>query len=725
MKKLRIIRQRELMDCGPACLAMINQYYGNTLTFKEARQLCDKTNRGVSFLSLRKAADELGFRTKAVKLSRQAFLTKAELPCIVHWHGDHFVVIYKTTRNHVYVADPRVGKLKVTHDEFGECWCRADGQGLALFLYPGEDFVQKTSVEKTRLGAFRRLGHHVFRYTSLLGQLGLGAVVGAVLNLVFPFLTQALVDHGIGARDLNFVYVILIAQLVLFASKAATEFIRGWIVVHVGTRVNISLIADFLAKLTRLPMSQFGRTNLGDMLQRIHDHKKIEEFLTFHTVNTLFSLLNLVFFSIVMAVYSGTIFAIFLFGSAASIVWVLLFLNRRKVLDYRQFHHMANNHDAIVELVTGMPEIRMNQCEESRNTNWQRIQGKLFRVRLDALAVEQYQQAGNVFINEAKNIFITFVAAFQVIQGEMTLGMLMAVSYILGQMNAPIEQMLSFIRLGQDAKISLDRLGEIQEMPDEISPERQYLTTAPSGDIGISSLRFAYDRHSKSCALNELSLTIPHRKTTAVVGVSGSGKTTLLKLLLQFYRPSGGRITVGGHGLELIRPDTWRSQCGTVLQDGHIFNDTVANNIALTSDPLDVERLMHAARTANIHDEIEVLPNGYFTKIGPEGVRLSGGQMQRVLIARAVYKNPKYLFLDEATSALDAHNERIIHDNLQYFFKGRTVLIIAHRLSTVRNADQVIVLDEGRVVECGPHEELVGARGHYFNLVKNQLELGN
>lgn len=493
-----------------------------------------------------------------------------------------------------------------------------------------------------------------------------------------------------------------------------------------GTRINIAVISEFLMKLMRLPLSYFSRRNLGDVLQRVADHNKIEEFLTSHSFGIVFALLNLIIFSIIMAVYSGTIFMVFFFGSVGSIGWVLLFLNRRKTLDYEKFAHMKDNQNTVVQLINGMPEIKLNQSEESQRWGWEAIQGKLFHVRLNALAIEQYQQAGTLFLNEGKNIIITFLAAYQVINGQLTLGMMMAITYILGQMNAPIEQLIQFIRLAQDAQISIDRLSEIQDMQDEKDLMGVELSNAiPDADIELKNICFKYSRHDRDNIIDHLNLTLPFEKTTAIVGASGSGKTTLMKLLLKFYPINEGQIVIGGQDFNFTDPDAWRSRCGVVMQDGYIFSDSIAKNIAMGNQRVDFQRLHQAAQTANIYDEIQALPQGFHTKIGQEGLGLSGGQMQRVLIARAVYKNPSYLFFDEATSALDANNEKKIQENLQNFFKGRTVVIIAHRLSTVKHADQIIVLDQGKIVEKGTHAELSQQKGHYYNLVKNQLELGN
>lgn len=705
---------------------MICKHFGKQFSLNRLRELCDKGQQGVTLLGINNAALELGLKTYPLKLSLDTFLDQAAVPCIVHWQRNHYVVVYKITKDKVYVADPGGGKLTFTKAQFKEHWADETHHGIALFLEPSTKFEEQEGDHKRLTGGLKRLFSHLLHFKKFLGQLGIGALLGSVLNLIFPFLTQALVDHGIGNRDVNFIYAILAAQLMLFFSRTATEFIRGWILVHMGTRINIAVISEFLMKLMRLPLSYFNRRNLGDVLQRVADHNKIEEFLTSHSINIVFALLNLVIFSVIMAIYSSTIFFIFFFGSLASIGWVLLFLNRRKTLDYEKFAQMKDNQNAIVQLVSGMSEVKLNQSEESQRWRWEAIQGKLFHVRLNSLAIEQYQQAGTLFLNEGKNIIITFLAAYQVINGELTLGMMMAITYILGQMNAPIEQLIQFIRLAQDAQISIDRLSEVQDMQDEKDIMGvELIDSIPESDIELNDICFKYSRHDRENVIDHLNLTLPFKKTTAIVGASGSGKTTLMKLLLKFFPINEGQITIGGQEFNFIDPDAWRSRCGVVMQDGYIFSDSIAKNIAMGNQSIDFQRLYQAAKTANIYDEIQALAQGFHTKIGQEGLGLSGGQMQRVLIARAVYKNPDYLFFDEATSALDANNEKKIQENLQYFFKGRTVVIIAHRLSTVKHADQIIVLDKGKIVEQGNHKQLSQQKGHYYHLVKNQLELGN
>ncbi len=726
-KKFHCIRQLDIMDCGPTCLMMIGRHYGNTYSLNRLRKLCDKGQQGVSLLGINHAAQELGFKTLPLKMKLDLFIQQAQLPCLVHWQGEHYVVVHKIDKGKVHIADPGAGKSILSIAEFAECWTQEKDIGIALFVEPTQKLIQHDDDDERHVtNGLSRLTAHLFRFKNYLWQLGIGALLGSVLNLIFPFLTQALVDHGIGNQDIDFVYAILIAQIMLFLSRTATEFIRGWILVHMGTRINIAVISEFLMKLLALPLSYFSSRNLGDVLQRVSDHNKIEEFLTSHAINIVFALLNLIIFSIIMAIYSGAIFAVFFFGSLASIGWVLLFLNRRKILDYQQFHQMRANQNTIVQLVNGMPEIKMNQAAASQRWAWEIIQGKLFKVRIKVLALEQYQQAGTLFFNEGKNIWITFIAASAVINGEMTLGMMMAITYILGQMNAPIEQLLQFIRQAQDAKLSMERLGEIQDMKEEKDEQGLALSDeVPLGSIELKNACFKYSIHDKTNVIDQLNFIIPNQKTTAIVGTSGSGKTTLMKLLLKFYPLESGMISVANQDLKFIDHDAWRSKCGVVMQDGYILNDTVAKNIAMGDQGVNFQQVINAAKTANIHNEIEKLPQGYNTPIGQEGVGLSGGQNQRILIARAIYKNPEFLFFDEATSALDANNEKQIQENLQDFFKGKTVVVIAHRLSTVKNADQIIVMDQGRIIEQGDHQQLTQQKGYYYALVKNQLELGS
>jgi ATP-binding cassette subfamily B protein len=552
----------------------------------------------------------------------------------------------------------------------------------------------------------------------------IGLIAASLLQLIFPFLTQSIVDVGIKNQDIHFIYLILFAQLALFVGRTAIEVIRSWILLHLSTRINISLVSDFFIKLMNLPIAFFDTRMTGDILQRINDHKRIERILTTSSLNVLFSMVNLVVFSFVLAYYNMTLFFIFLVGSFLYFLWIAIFLKKRRDLDYKRFSQVSQEQSKVIELVNGMQEIKLHNAEKQKRWGWEFLQARLFKVSIEGLALEQYQSVGSGFINELKNILITFLSAKLVIDGDITLGMMLAISYIVGQLNSPISQLINFIREVQDAKISLDRLSEIHNKEDEEPADIDFVKDVDEeADISVSNLSFRYTG-SDQMVLKELDVTIPANKVTAIVGVSGSGKTTLMKLLLKFYEPNEGQIKLGNYNLENVSQKIWRSQSGVVMQEGYIFSDTIANNIAVGEDYVDKQKLAHAVDVANIKEYIETLPLSYNTKIGMEGVGLSTGQKQRLLIARSVYKNPNFLFFDEATSALDANNEKVIMEKLNTFFEDKTVVVIAHRLSTVRNADQIVVLEQGKIVEVGNHETLVKQKRNYYHLVKNQLELG-
>ncbi len=722
--------QLDAMDCGPTCLRMVAKYYGKNYSLQTLRERSFITREGVSLLGTSDAAESIGFRTMGVKISFKQLVEEVPLPCIAHWKQNHFVVVYHIDKKqNLYIADPAEGKIKLTPEEFKGGWIstRHEGEekGICLLLEPTPDFYASED-EKTNKASFRFLFSYLRPYKKFLIQLFLGLLAGSLLQLIFPFLTQSIVDFGIANRDIDFVYLVLIAQLMLFSGRTAIDFIRGWILLHISTRINISLISDFLIKLMKLPIRFFDIKMIGDLMQRIGDHTRIENFLTSTSLEILFSVFNLIIFAAVLIFYSMKIFVVFLFGSILYALWVIIFMKKRKELDYKRFAQLSDNQSNVIQLITGMQEIKLNNCEKQKRWEWERIQARLFKVNVKSLALTQYQQAGSVFINELKNIIISFMAASAVIQGEMTLGMMMAVQYIIGQLNSPIAQLIGFMQSAQDAKISLERLGEIHEKEDEEKPDEEKLVTLPAKkEIEIKNLSFQYEGPHSEKVLEDINLHIPEKKITAIVGTSGSGKTTLIKLILGFYAPVAGEINIGGTKLENFSQRMWRGSCGVVMQDGFIFSDTIAKNIAVSDETVNKEKLLEAVKTANIQDFIESLPLAYNTKIGQDGHGLSQGQKQRILIARAVYKNPEFIFLDEATNALDANNERVIMDNLNRFFRGRTVVVVAHRLSTVKNADQIVVLEKGKIVETGTHTELTKKKGAYYELVKNQLELGS
>ena len=720
--------QHDAMDCGPTCLRMVAAYYGKRSSQDGVREKSFITREGVSMLGSTEAAEKIGFRSICVQVGYEK-LQEAPLPCIIHWNQQHFVVVYKLNDKHVWVADPGAGKLKYTKEEFCNCWLSSrkneEDTGVALLLEPTPEFytIEDEGDEVNRKG-FSFLYSYLRPYRGLVGQLLLGLLLGSMIQLMLPFLTQSVVDFGINNQNLGFIYLVLIAQLMLSFSSSAVDFIRGWILLHLGTRINIALISDFLIKLMKMPIAYFDSKMTGDILQRINDHKRIQDFLTGSSLSVIFSVFNIIIFGIVLLVYSGMIFLIFMGGSTLYVTYVWLFMKKRAELDHKRFAQQSANQSTVVQLVNGMQEIKLSACEQQKRWEWERIQAKLFRVNIKSLALRQYQDSGAVLINQSKNLLITALVASLVVKGEMTLGMMLSVQYIIGQLNSPVNELIAFARDMQDARLSMDRLSEVRDKPDEEDPTRELLREIPEGkEIRLQNLNFKYDPLSEYPTLDDINLVIPPGKQTAIVGMSGSGKTTLVKLLLGFYPPASGDIFIGDTPLGSYSIREWRKRCGVVMQDGFIFSDSIAGNIAPGVEHIDKKRLRHAAEVANIHDFIEELPLAYNTKIGQEGHGLSQGQKQRILIARAVYKDPEFIFFDEATNALDANNERTIMNNLQTFFKGRTSVVVAHRLSTVRNAEQIIVIEQGRIAETGTHEALIALEGRYYKLVKNQLEL--
>ena len=719
-------KQPDAKDCGPTCLRIIAKHYGKQISLQEIRYLSETTRSGSSLLKLSDAAESIGFKTLGAKLDYKR-LEKAHLPLIVHWDKHHFVVVYRIYKERVYLSDPAYGLIQLSKEEFLSRWIGNSAteetkEGITLLLEVTPNF-KKMSWEVSDRRSLRFLLQYVFKYKNLITQLCVGLLVGSLLQLIFPFLTQSLVDVGIQNQDIGFIYLILLAQLMLFFGRTSVEVLRGWILVHLSTRINISLVSDFFIKLMNLPISFFDTRMTGDIMQRIGDHRRIENLLTGSALNTLFSFFNFFVFGAVLMYYSPKIFVIFLGGSVIYVAWIFYFLKRRKELDYMRFAQLSQEQSTVIELVNGMQEIKLNNAEKQKRWRWEFLQAQLFKISLQTLAVEQAQEVGSSVINELKNIMITFTSAVLVIEGSLTLGMMLSLQYIIGQLNGPVTGIVMFIRTYQDAKISLERLNEIHDKEEEESPEKQMLHQVPEGqDIILKDLSFRYIG-SEELVFDRLNLCIPARKITAVVGASGSGKTTLMKVLLKFYEPTKGEIQYGRYGLDGISPKAWREHCGVVMQEGYIFNDTIAANIAVGEESIDQERLIQASRTANIYEFILSLPMRFNTKIGNEGVGISTGQKQRLFIARAVYKNPEILFFDEATSALDAKNERLVMENLEQFLKGKTVFVIAHRLSTVKNADQIVVIDSGKIVEIGTHQQLIIREGVYYNLVRNQLEL--
>ena len=728
MAKFPFYRQPDEMDCGPTCLRMIAKHYGRSVSLEKLRKLSETTREGSSLKTISDAAEKLGFRSIGVKINLKKLEEEAPMPCILHWRQNHFVVLHGVRKGKLQIADPAHGKIELSKEDFLKAWIGAKAtaeteDGIALLLEPTPRLKLTEEDDEQEKKGFKFLYQYLFQYKKFIVQLVIGLLAGSLLQLIFPFLTQSVVDIGIKNQDINFVYLILIAQLFVFAGRVGIELIRGWILLHLSTRINISLISDFFIKLMNLPIAYFDSKMTGDIMQRINDHNRIENLLTNTSLNVLFSAFNLVIFGAVLAYYNIMIFFVFLAGSVAYFAWVTLFLRKRKELDYKRFDQMSDEQSKVMELINGMQEIKLHNAEKQKRWGWEYLQARLFKIETKNLVLQQTQSTGANVINEVKNIFVTILSAKLVIDGEITLGVMMAITYIIGQLNGPIQQLIGFVYTVQDAKIALERLSEIHNKEDEekIGEEKVY-ELPENATINLNNISFRYTG-SIEPVIDNLSLEIPANKITAIVGASGSGKTTLMKILLKFYEVSKGDIKVGPTDINTISQRYWREKCGVVMQEGYIFNDTIANNIAIGQSRIDKERLVRAVEIANIKDYIEDLPLGYNTKIGMEGIGMSTGQKQRLLIARAVYKNPEIICFDEATSALDAKNERVIMENLNRFFKDRTAIVIAHRLSTVKNADQIVVLDKGHIIEKGTHAELVALKGNYYTLVKNQLDL--
>ena len=769
--------QLDTMDCGPTSLRIVAAHYGKQYSLLSLREKCHISREGVSLLGISDAAEEIGFRTVSLKPTWVQLRTIVPLPCIVHWHQRHFIVVYKIKKQKgkwwIYVSDPAQGLLKYSETDFLKGFLSTHAEidrnqekeleqegsekeyeklkveellavfkenetsdddepdmisrraGIALLLEPSPRFYQEKGDEDKRMN-FRHLLQYLRPYKSYLVQLGLAMLTASILSLILPFLTQSVVDTGIGTGNLSFVVMILVAQVVLTLGQMANNLIRNWLMLHMTTRISISLISDFLAKLMRLPIAFFDSKMIGDIMQRIGDYDRIQTFLTGSLLSMVMAVVSFVIYGAVMGGYDPIILGVFLLGSILYIGWILLFMKRRRKLDYMRFQEASANQSNIVQLINGMQDIKLNNCEKQKRWEWERIQARLFNVSVKGLTLGQTQEVGGTFIDQTKNVIISFLAASAVIEGNMTLGMMVALQYIIGQLNAPLSQFIQFVQATQDAKISFERLSEIQEKDDEEPADEERIREIPeNSDIEFRNVVFQYDGPHSDKVLNDINLTIPANKVTAIVGASGSGKTTMLKMMLGFYAPIEGEVTLAGKKIGRYSASSWRRECGTVMQEGHVFSDTIANNIGVSDEIPNMKRVRQAAEIGNIDTFIDELPLGYNTKIGADGHGLSTGQKQRLLIARAAYKDAKYLFFDEATNSLDANNERTIMERLERLFRNKTVVIVAHRLSTVKNADNIVVLDHGKIVEQGTHTELTAKRGYYYELVKNQLELGN
>jgi ATP-binding cassette subfamily B protein len=721
-------RQLDSKDCGPTCLRMIAKYYGKSFSREFLREKASITQQGVTMAGIAEAAEAIEMRTLGMRVSLESLITEAPTPFIIPWRQKHFVVVYKTSKTKIFVADPAQGLLTYSYENFKKAWTNTgDETGFVLLLDPNTQFYTLEE-DKTKSKGFSFLLPYFKPYKKLIRQLYIGLLVATIIQFILPFLMQTVVDVGVNNRDIPFIYLILLSQLVLIFSQTLVSIFREWLLIHITSRFNIKMISDFLFKMLKLPISYFDTRNAGEHLQRITDHTRIQNFVSSSTLNMLFSMITFVIFNGILAYYNLKIFFVFIIGAISYIVWTFIFLKKRAILDYKKFDETSQSQTNLLQIISGVKEIKINNSQRKNRWKWEYNQISLFKTSLSTLKLAQYQTIGSSFINELKNIIITFLAAKSVVDGNLTLGMMVTVQYIVGQLNLPLSTFIAFIQTWQDAKISLERLSQVHTRDDEDLATANKSNELPNTKtIEIKNLYYRYGGKSTPFVLKNVNCIIQEGKTTAIVGASGSGKTTLMKLLLKFYEPTKGSINIGAVDLNNINNNFWRLNCGAVMQDTFMFNDTIGGNISESeqNEMIDRAKLNKAAFVANIEDFIQKLPNKYNTELGTSGIRLSGGQEQRIMIARAVYKNPFYLFFDEATSALDANNEKVIMENLNSFITGKTAIIVAHRLSTVKNADNIIVLENGEIVEQGNHNDLTKLRGKYYELVKNQLELGN
>lgn len=727
-EKFPFYRQLDYRDCGPTCLRMIAKYYGKTFSREFLRDKAGITRTGVNMAGIADAAEAIEMRTLGMRISLESLVDEAPTPFIVPWRQKHFVVVYKTNKTKIYVADPAQGLLEYSHQKFLEAWTNtSDKTGFVLLLEPNADFYSQKE-DKTKNKGFSFLIPYLLPYKRIIYQLLLGLFIAITIQFLLPFLMQSVVDIGVNNNDIPFIYLVLLGQLILFVTQTVVNIFRDWLMLHINGRFHIKMISDFLFKMLKLPTNFFDTRNTGEHLQRITDHTRIQNFISSSSFSMLYSILLFVVFSLVLAFFDLQIFLVFIFGTIFYVGWTFFFLKKRAEIDFKNFDQMSQSQTSLVQIINGVKEIKVNNSQRKNRWKWEQIQISLFKTSMSGLKLAQYQSIGSNFINELKNIIITFLSATAVVNGDITLGMMLSIQYIVGQLNAPLASFIGFIQLSQDAKISLERLSQVHSIEDEDEEKSEKLKELPKQKtIFIKNLNFRYGSKSSPLVLNNLSLEIPEGKTTAIVGASGSGKTTLIKLLLKFYEPTDGYIHIGTTDLKSINNDFWRLNCGAVLQETFIFNDTIAGNISESeqNEVIDREKLKTASYISNIDEFVERLPNKFNTELGTSGIRLSGGQEQRLMIARAVYKNPSYVFFDEATSSLDANNEKNIMEKLNSFIKGKTAIIVAHRLSTVKNADNIIVLENGDIVEQGNHVNLTAQKGKYYELVKNQLELGN
>ena len=719
-KPFPFFKQLDSQDCGLACLKMISKHYG--VDISNSNPVLAESNllkQGITISDLNHTSEKLGYKPLIIKLDFESALENAPLPAIFFWNQNHFVVAYKITSEKVYVADPAFGKTVYSKKEFIKGWTQQKEEGIILLLEPTEILFENNSTQKRTKGSLEYVTQYLKKHKIQLFLIALTLLISSCIELIFPFFTQKILDKGVALKNISFIYLILIAQVVVFISRVGLEFYRSWLFIHISSRISLSIISDFLIKLMQLPLKFFNSKNIGDLTQRIQDHKRIEEFLSKDLIQTVFSIFSIVIYSFILLYFNISIFLIVFIGTIIELLWIFRFLKKIKILDQKTFSLQAKDQNKIYELINSMQEIKLNNLEENKRNEWQKIQTTIYLNNIDKLKINQQYESYR-FISFFQTILVVFVSSMAVMNGTLTIGSMLAIMFILGGINAPISQLINFVLQYQLVKVSFERLNEIHNKPDEENVSK-VSKLSEIEDINIQNINFSYDNSNN--ILKNISLKIPKGKTTAIVGMSGSGKTTLLKLILKFYKPQQGNLLLHKTPLEEIENTLWRNKCGVILQDSFIFSDTISYNISLEENA-NQEKLLNAIKLANIDDFIHKLPLKLNTIIGSEGIGISHGQKQRILIARAIYKNPDYLFFDEATNSLDAKNERIIVENINYYFKNKTMIVVAHRLSTVKNADQIIVLDNGEIIEKGTHDELIKFKGKYFELIQNQLELG-
>jgi len=721
LKSFPFFKQLDAMDCGPASLKIICKYYGKNFSMKYLRDKCSITKEGVSLKDLSRVSDEIGLRTLPLKTSYSDLVNKIPLPCIIHWNYSHFVVLYKIKEDRAYVSDPQSGLITYSREDFEYGWKKNEERGIILVIEPSAKFydIEDVKTDNILSNYFKYLKPHY----NFLTQVFVGMLLGVFISLLFPFITQAIVDIGIETQDFNFINILLVATVVLTLSSVFSGYVQSRMMLYVSDRVNINMVSDFIHKLVHLPTTFFERKMTSDILNRINDHNRIQQFILNSFLGIIIATLSLIIYSAILAYYSTTLFLFFIIGTILYVLWVSLFLKKRRVLDYKYFDSNSFNQNEIIQIAENSTEIKINNLQQRKRWDWEKSRFEIYGLNIKLLNLTQIQSIGTNLINRLKNVFITFFAAKAVINGDMTLGMMLSAQYIIGQMNGPVGQFIQFIQSYQDAKISLERVSEVvNDEEEEAVFEKLELELPTSKTISIKNMSFKY-HSTNNYVLKNINLEIPEGKMTAIVGQSGSGKTTLMKILLRLYQNYEGSITIENTNFTSINIHNWRSNCGAVLQEGKIFSDTIFQNIVLEEDNVDMEKLNTSLQLANLNDFINQLPQKIYTAIGDVGIGISGGQKQRILIARALYKDPDFLFFDEATNSLDTKNENEISTNLSKTIKGKTTIVIAHRLSTVKNADQIVVLEQGEIAEIGSHTELLKNKGAYYNLISNQLEL--